>query len=109
MGEKIAQTYLQLIGFKIVDCNFRIKEGEIDIIAEKSNIIHFVEVKTRKNKYIMARQSIGNQKCNHIWKVAEYYLYKKKIINVECQIDAIEVYIEENSLQINFIPRIIEK
>ena len=57
----------------------------------------------------MARQSIGIQKCEHIWRVAEYYLYKKRISNVECQIDAMEVYIEENSLQINFIPRIIEK
>ena len=50
LGEKIAQTYLRLFGFEIINCNFRTKEGEIDIIAEKSDILHFIEVKTRKNK-----------------------------------------------------------
>ncbi|MBV9159572.1 MAG: YraN family protein [Candidatus Kaiserbacteria bacterium] len=45
MGESIAAQYLERKGFRIIDRNYLKPWGEIDIIAEKSGIIHFVEVK----------------------------------------------------------------
>jgi ribonuclease HII len=49
-GEDSAAGYLRSSGFTIIDRNWRVKAGEIDIIAEKDGVIHFVEVKYRKNK-----------------------------------------------------------
>ena len=46
MGEDIAVKYLKNKGFSIVCLNYRKKYGEIDIIAKKGTILHFVEVKT---------------------------------------------------------------
>jgi putative endonuclease len=46
LGEKIACEYLVKRGFLIIDRNYRKKWGEIDIIATKDNIIHFIEVKS---------------------------------------------------------------
>lgn len=46
-GEKVTAYYLEKKGYKILKRNFRIKGGEIDIIAEKDGIIAFTEVKTR--------------------------------------------------------------
>jgi len=46
-GEKIAERYLKIHGFSILEKNFLIKGSEIDLIAEKDGAIHFVEVKTR--------------------------------------------------------------
>ena len=46
MGEKVAAEYLRRRGFSIRDRNFVRKTGELDIIAEKENTLHFVEVKT---------------------------------------------------------------
>lgn len=109
LGERLAKIYLETSGFQILKCNYRTKRGEIDIIAKKNRCIHFVEVKSRTNKYVLARQSIDKTKCDHILRVAEYYIYMNRIENVSCQIDAIEVYIQENSVQINYIPQIIEK
>lgn len=51
-GEKVAAFYLEKKGYKILKRNFRVKGGEIDIIAEKDGIIAFVEVKTRTPDFI---------------------------------------------------------
>lgn len=49
-GEATIATYLQSRNFEIVDQNWRIKEGEIDLVAtDQDQIIHFVEVKTRSS------------------------------------------------------------
>jgi len=44
LGEDIATGYLKNRGFHIITRNYRKKWGEIDIIAKKDNVLHFVEV-----------------------------------------------------------------
>jgi putative endonuclease len=46
-GEVIAAKYLWKKGYRILERNYRGLRGEIDIIAERRERIHFVEVKTR--------------------------------------------------------------
>jgi Holliday junction resolvase-like predicted endonuclease len=46
IGENIAVKFLMKHGFRILDRNYTRKWGEIDIIVEKANKIHFVEVKS---------------------------------------------------------------
>lgn len=48
-GESAAARYLENAGYKILERNWRVKAGEVDIIAGKDGVIHFVEVKYRKN------------------------------------------------------------
>lgn len=48
-GEDAASRYLEKTGYRILERNWRVKAGEIDIIAEKDGVIYFVEVKYRKN------------------------------------------------------------
>ena len=48
-GEKLAADLLKKRGYKIVQKNFRCREGEIDIIAQKGECLVFVEVRTKKN------------------------------------------------------------
>lgn len=45
VGEDIACTFLARKGFKIIERNYRKPWGEIDVVAEKDGIMHFVEVK----------------------------------------------------------------
>lgn len=45
VGEDIACTFLARKGFKIIEKNYRKPWGEIDVVAEKDGIMHFVEVK----------------------------------------------------------------
>ena len=81
-GEKIARLYLERNKYKIVETNFRGKQGEIDIIAKDKNELVFIEVKTRKSiKYGKPAEAVNYIKQNHIYKTAEYYIFKNKIKN----------------------------
>lgn len=50
IGEDIVKTFLVKHGFTVLQRNYRVPGGELDVIAEKDNILHFVEVKSLKVK-----------------------------------------------------------
>lgn len=102
-GEEIACDFLIQNGYQIIEKNFRSKLGEIDIIAKDKNELVFVEVKTRGQRMFgMPAEAVTKQKKNHIYHVAEYYLWKNNIENVFCRIDVIEIYVT-NGISINYI------
>lgn len=89
-SEKKACEYLISQGFKIIEQNFYAKKlGEIDIIAKKDDVYHFVEVKSSVD-YESAISNITPQKLHKIKKSTDYYLQTKKL-NVAFCIDAIIV------------------
>lgn len=45
-GESVVAKYLENKGFLVLDRNYKRKWGELDIIAQKDGVLHFVEVKT---------------------------------------------------------------
>ena len=49
LGELIALKYLTKSGAEIIEKNYKIKTGEIDIIAKIDNELVFIEVKSRSN------------------------------------------------------------
>ena len=70
--EDIATNYLIKSGYKIIKRNFKAKFGEIDIIAEKNNVLVFIEVKGRNNNSSV--ENIDENKIFKIRRVAELYL-----------------------------------
>ncbi len=93
IGENIAVTYLLQNGYIILERNFECKQGEIDIIAKHKNEIIFIEVKTRSSAlYGLPKESVNNIKKKHIYKSAEYYVYKNNLENEPIRIDVIEIY-----------------
>ncbi len=72
-GEQIASDYLLKQGYKILAKNFTAKTGEIDIVAEISNTIIFVEVKLRNSTTFGAGvEAINNKKINKIKATIKY-------------------------------------
>ncbi len=51
IGEELATKYLKSNGYNVLERNYRTNMGEIDIIAIKSNLLIFIEVKTRTSTY----------------------------------------------------------
>ncbi len=47
LGEQFAAEYLKMQGYQILETNFHTRFGEVDIIAQKGDILAFIEVKTR--------------------------------------------------------------
>lgn len=50
-AEEAARVYLEMRGYKIVEQNYRRSRCEIDIVAQKNDVMHFVEVKYRRNDH----------------------------------------------------------
>ena len=76
----MAIEYLEAIGFKIVDRNFYAKKlGEIDIIATKDNILHFIEVKSAKANF----EPIYNITPTKLKKIIESVKYYMQIKNLD--------------------------
>ena len=48
-AEAAAKVYLEMRGFKIMELNWRRPRAEVDIIAQKDGIMHFIEVKYRRD------------------------------------------------------------
>lgn len=77
IGEDFVCAYLEKSGYTIVSRNYRIKGGEIDIIAENGDYIAFVEVKTRKpDSLISGYEAVNQRKKGLIIKTAADYCCK---------------------------------
>lgn len=77
MGEELTAYYLKRSGYEILRRNFRIKGGEIDIIASKDGIIAFVEVKTRDiSAFEHGAQAVNVRKRSLIIRAAQEYSYR---------------------------------
>jgi len=86
-AEEKARIYLRELGFEIIESNFYAgKLGEIDIIAKKDNIYHFIEVKSGVN--FEPSQNLSPKKMQKILKSVEFYLQSKNIENAFC-VDAL--------------------
>lgn len=90
-GEKKAQNYLKRRGYRILECNFRTRGGELDIIAKDRECIVFVEVKTRTNSaYGNPADAVSVFKQKNMMTAAKYYLSRRGF-DLECRFDVIEV------------------
>ena len=66
-GELLAASYLQQQGFTVLHCNWRHERYEIDIIATREEVLHFIEVKTRQSlSFGLPEESVTHQKIRHI-------------------------------------------
>lgn len=76
-GEALASVYLQEQGFTILHCNWRHEQYEIDIVATRQNILHFVEVKTRQSlAFGQPEESVSKYKIRSILKAGAAYQYE---------------------------------
>ncbi|MDD3818351.1 MAG: YraN family protein [Actinomycetota bacterium] len=92
-GEFIAQKYLEEEkGYTILERNYRNKYGEIDIIARKNTDLFFIEVKTRTgSEYGDPLEAVNRSKINKIRKVANFYIIKNKLSNINPNFDVIGI------------------
>lgn len=73
-GEELAVEWLRREGFYIVERNWRINYYEVDIIAQRWDTIHFVEVKTRhEGGWQSSFDSINEQKIRSMRRTAAAY------------------------------------
>ena len=89
--EAKACEYLTSLGMIIVDKNYRIRSGEIDIVARDKSVLVFAEVKYRHSaKAGTALEAIDYRKRKQIIRISLNYMYKNRIpINSQIRFDSI--------------------
>ncbi|HEY4513582.1 MAG TPA: YraN family protein [Candidatus Paceibacterota bacterium] len=121
IGENVAVRFLVKHGFSILERNYTKKWGEIDIIAERANKIHFIEVKS------VSRETLNNvthetmdqyrpEDNMHPWKlkrlartIQTYLLSNKTSDEKEWQVDLLVVFlsVKENKARVKVVSDII--
>lgn len=91
--EKLAAEYLRQQGYEIIDCNFRCRQGEIDIVAKDHGTLVFVEVKYRSSRTSGSPlEAVDGKKQRVISKTAAYYCYRHGYgESTPCRFDVVAV------------------
>ena len=107
IGENIATRYFENKGSLVLDRNYRKKWGELDIVAQKDGVLHFIEVKTVSkrsfgDKFKEEINSYRPEDNMHPWKlqrlrraVQTYLLEKYKKDDPPWQFDLICVFLDQ--------------
>ena len=99
VGEEIAANWLMNNGYRILDRNWKLKGSyELDIIAFKDNLIHFIEVKTRD------RSANNSNPLTAIDKKKLFHVYRLDFDSVMHAISI--VYGSDSDYELKFIPNI---
>lgn len=92
LGEELAEKFLKSLGYKIIEKNFRIRGGEIDIIALDGDILVYVEVKTRTNhRFGLPEESVTPAKINFLVRAANFYRANRSNLPQQERIDVVTV------------------
>lgn len=92
IGEDAAARYLQRRGLRILARNWRLKLGEIDIIAMDADTLVFVEVKTKGSPlFADPALSVDFHKQRKLRRLAEAYIAIAKPGFVNCRFDVVSV------------------
>lgn len=106
-GESIVVDYLEEKGYKILERNFRSGKNEIDIIAEDTDCIVFIEVKTtssdKAEDFKLPCEAVDKNKKEHIIDCARDYIMKHRCSYDGHRFDVIEVYLNRDTPEINHI------
>ncbi len=91
-GEELALFHLQGLGYKILAKNYRVRVGEVDIIAEDAGTLVFVEVKTRNiNKFGEPFESVTHHKQRQLSKAALDYISKHELQEKPARFDVVGI------------------
>jgi putative endonuclease len=118
LGEKVAAEYLHRHGFIIRERNVARKTGELDIIAESRDTLHFVEVKTILTDEFPREESANDEydpslnlheeKIRKVARTGEWYVLEKEWEG-EWQVDGCLVWLRrrDGMARVSYLPQIV--
>ena len=107
-GEKAAAKYLKKKGYKIIDTNYFVRGGEIDIIAQKDGYVVFVEVKTRtSNDFGTPVEAVGYTKQQRIRNAARFYMMGNGEVDIRFDVVGVVCDVIGNKIKVTEIEHIV--
>lgn len=102
-GEEIAEAHLLAQGYKILERNYYYQKAEVDIIAQKEQILVIVEVKTRSTADFGNPQDFLKPKqIQRLVKAIDAYVIKHDL-DVEVRFDIIAIVKEGTNFKLEHL------
>ena len=90
-AEEQAKQYLERRGLRLLERNYRCKQGEIDLIMQQAETLVFIEVRYRKSStFGSALESVTAQKRSRLLAAARHYLQAKRTSS-PCRFDVVGI------------------
>ncbi|WP_430399497.1 YraN family protein [Flavobacterium sp.] len=103
LGEELAVEFLQNKGYQILETNWVFQKAEIDIIAQKENILAAIEVKTRSSiEFGLPQDFVNPKKIQLLVKAINEYVTVNEL-DVEVRFDIIAIHKEVSKFNIEHI------
>lgn len=103
LGEELAVEFLRKEGYEILETNWNFQKAEIDIIAQKENILAIVEVKTRSSlEFGLPQDFVKPKKIQLLVKAVNEYVITKDL-DSEVRFDIIAIHKEGKSFAIEHL------
>ncbi|MFC1478331.1 YraN family protein [Candidatus Margulisiibacteriota bacterium] len=91
-GESLAEQYLLERGYQVIENNFTVHGGEIDLIAYEGGYLVFIEVKNHSREdYGTMLQKINKKKQSRIAYAAKVYLARRGNMEIHCRFDVVAI------------------
>lgn len=100
-GEDLAARHLESLGYRVIARRYRVRVGEIDLVASRPGLLVFIEVKTRRQtRFGTPAESVRRQKQVRITRAAEQFLLTAATASHEgfsCRFDVIAITFHADS------------
>jgi putative endonuclease len=96
-GEKLAREFLARKGYRIIETNYRCREGEIDIVARDGESVVFIEVRTKTGRgFGTPEESITTAKKRRMAATAARYRQAHPDLPLLTRIDVVAIELARN-------------
>ena len=103
LGEELAVEFLRKEGYRILETNRIFKKAEIDILAQKENILAVVEVKTRSSlDFGLPQDFVKPKKIQLLVKAVDAFVSERDL-DIQVRFDIIAVHKEDKSFVIEHL------
>lgn len=102
-GEQLAASYLERCGYRLIERNYRIAQGEIDLIAEDGEVLCFVEVRSRRDaEHGHPLETVGTRKQARLIRAARHYLASRALGDRTVRFDVVSI-VHEPALELRLV------
>ena len=104
-GEEVAADYLTGLGYQVLARRYRVRGGEIDVVARDAGELVFVEVKTaRRGSQADPAERVRRRQRARIELAARHFLARHRGDPVACRSDLITVVLDRDRAEIDHLP-----
>jgi putative endonuclease len=104
-GEDVAAAFYEARGFDVLERNYRVGEGEIDVIARRDDLIVFCEVKTRRSDaWGSPSEAVAWSKQQRLRRLAAKWMRERKPGAVGIRFDVISIVLRQGGSEVTHLP-----